>query len=105
MITELDAGRICPRVWPRSAPDVVFNAPYGRWGEDGCVQGVPEWLGLTYTHSGSAGLGAGDGQKPRLRRSSAPGGLACRSWKSAIADVTRCAPATSCRRPYVVKTQ
>lgn len=34
------------------APDVVFNALHGRWGEDGCVQGLLEWLGLPYTHSG-----------------------------------------------------
>lgn len=34
------------------APDVVFNALHGRWGEDGCVQGILEWLGLPYTHSG-----------------------------------------------------
>lgn len=33
-------------------PDVVFNALHGRWGEDGCVQGVLEWMGLPYTHSG-----------------------------------------------------
>lgn len=32
--------------------DVVFNALHGRFGEDGCVQGVLEWLGLPYTHSG-----------------------------------------------------
>ena len=34
------------------APDVVFNALHGRWGEDGCVQGILEWMGLPYTHSG-----------------------------------------------------
>ena len=33
-------------------PDVVFNALHGRWGEDGCVQGLLEWLGYAYTHSG-----------------------------------------------------
>ncbi len=33
-------------------PDVVFNALHGRWGEDGCVQGLLEWLRLPYTHSG-----------------------------------------------------
>ncbi|WP_295047322.1 D-alanine--D-alanine ligase [uncultured Paracoccus sp.] len=32
--------------------DVVFNALHGRWGEDGCIQGLLEWLGLPYTHSG-----------------------------------------------------
>ena len=35
-----------------AGPDVVFNALHGRWGEDGCVQGLLEWLGLPYTHSG-----------------------------------------------------
>ncbi len=34
------------------APDVVFNALHGRWGEDGCVQGLLELLHLPYTHSG-----------------------------------------------------
>lgn len=34
------------------APDVVFNALHGRFGEDGCVQGVLDWLGIRYTHSG-----------------------------------------------------
>ncbi|WP_255418623.1 D-alanine--D-alanine ligase [Paracoccus sp. JM45] len=34
------------------APDVVFNALHGKWGEDGCVQGILEWLRLPYTHSG-----------------------------------------------------
>ncbi len=33
-------------------PDVVFNALHGRWGEDGCVQGLLELLELPYTHSG-----------------------------------------------------
>jgi D-alanine-D-alanine ligase len=33
-------------------PDVVFNALHGRFGEDGCVQGVLDWLSLPYTHSG-----------------------------------------------------
>ena len=34
------------------APDVVFNSLHGRFGEDGCVQGVLDWLGIRYTHSG-----------------------------------------------------
>ncbi len=33
-------------------PDVVFNALHGRFGEDGAIQGVLDWLGLPYTHSG-----------------------------------------------------
>ncbi|MEO9865211.1 MAG: D-alanine--D-alanine ligase [Yoonia sp.] len=34
------------------APDAVFNALHGRWGEDGCIQGMLEWLRIPYTHSG-----------------------------------------------------
>jgi D-alanine-D-alanine ligase len=44
-------GAICPRGC-RGRPDVVFNALHGRWGEDGCVQGMLEWLRIPYTHSG-----------------------------------------------------
>ncbi|WP_418610316.1 D-alanine--D-alanine ligase [Gluconobacter cerinus] len=35
-----------------AAPDVVFNALHGPKGEDGAIQGVLEWMGLPYTHSG-----------------------------------------------------
>ncbi len=51
-VTELDAGPdLCVRLRDL-APDVVFNALHGPWGEDGCVQGLLEWIGLPYTHSG-----------------------------------------------------
>lgn len=51
-VAELDAGAdLCARLQAIS-PDVVFNALHGRWGEDGCVQGLLEWLRLPYTHSG-----------------------------------------------------
>jgi D-alanine-D-alanine ligase len=34
------------------APDIVFNALHGEWGEDGRTQGVLDYLKLPYTHSG-----------------------------------------------------
>ena len=34
------------------APDAVFNALHGRFGEDGAIQGVLDWLAIPYTHSG-----------------------------------------------------
>jgi len=49
---ELDAGPDLPARLAEVSPDVCFNALHGRWGEDGCVQGLLEWLGLPYTHSG-----------------------------------------------------
>src|SRR5262249_51771949 len=35
-----------------SKPDVVFNALHGRYGEDGCIQGLLDMMGLPYPHSG-----------------------------------------------------
>lgn len=51
-VIEVDAGRDLPMRLSEIAPDVVFNGLHGRWGEDGCVQGILEWMGLPYTHSG-----------------------------------------------------
>lgn len=49
---ELDAGADVAARLRALAPQVVFNALHGRWGEDGCVQGILEWLHIPYTHSG-----------------------------------------------------
>ncbi|WBU52571.1 D-alanine--D-alanine ligase [Paracoccus sp. SCSIO 75233] len=51
-VTEIDAGHDLPARLADVKPDVIFNALHGRWGEDGCVQGMLEWLGIPYTHSG-----------------------------------------------------
>ena len=51
-VTRVDAGRDLAQVLTRLKPDVCFNALHGAWGEDGCVQGVLETLGLPYTHCG-----------------------------------------------------
>ncbi len=51
-VVEIDAGVDLAARLADSAPDVVFNALHGRWGEDGCVQGLLEWLRIPYTHSG-----------------------------------------------------
>ena len=45
-----DLGAVLRALEPR--PDVVFNALHGRFGEDGAIQGVLDWLGIPYTHSG-----------------------------------------------------
>ncbi|TCZ63168.1 D-alanine--D-alanine ligase [Roseicella aquatilis] len=42
LIAQLQAAR----------PDAVFNTLHGRFGEDGCIQGMLDWLQLPYTGSG-----------------------------------------------------
>ncbi|MDO6520111.1 D-alanine--D-alanine ligase [Shimia thalassica] len=51
-VVEVDAGLDLVARLNEIKPDVCFNALHGRWGEDGCVQGILEWLGIPYTHSG-----------------------------------------------------
>ena len=53
-VTSIDIQRdmcaLMTRLYPR--PDVIFNALHGRYGEDGCVQGLLNILDIPYTHSG-----------------------------------------------------
>ena len=51
-VVEVDAGLDLVARLNEIKPDICFNALHGRWGEDGCVQGMLEWLGIPYTHSG-----------------------------------------------------
>jgi D-alanine-D-alanine ligase len=54
-VTPIEAGRSLGALIAAieaARPDVVFNALHGRYGEDGCIQGVLDWMGLPYTHSG-----------------------------------------------------
>ena len=51
-VIEVDAGPDVAARLIEIAPDVVFNALHGRWGEDGAIQGILEWLRIPYTHSG-----------------------------------------------------
>lgn len=99
-VTEVDAGRdLAPRL-AEIAPDVCFNALHGNFGEDGCVQGMLEWLGIPYTHSGVlASALAMD--KTRAKEAYRQAGLpVAASQMAATAEVARrhvMAP------PYVVK--
>ena len=51
-VIEIDAGTDLAARLDDVRPGVVFNALHGRFGEDGCVQGMLEWMRLPYTHSG-----------------------------------------------------
>lgn len=51
-VVEIDVAENMIETLQAEKPDVVFNALHGRFGEDGVVQGVLEWLQIPYTHSG-----------------------------------------------------
>jgi D-alanine-D-alanine ligase len=51
-VTRVDVGRDVAAVLAQLKPDVAFNALHGPYGEDGTIQGILEYLGIPYTHSG-----------------------------------------------------
>jgi D-alanine-D-alanine ligase len=51
-VTRIDVGRDIADVLRQVKPDACFNALHGRWGEDGCIQGILEYSRMPYTHSG-----------------------------------------------------
>lgn len=99
-VTELDVGQDVARQLSDLSPDVAFNALHGRWGEDGCVQGVCELLGIPYTHSGVlASALAMD--KPMAKRLFGDAGIRCPEGR--VVTVDSIDGAEVMERPYVVK--
>ena len=99
-VVEIDAGADLADRLTHLRPDVVFNALHGRWGEDGCVQGLLEWLRLPYTHSGVlASALAMD--KARAKAVFAGAGLPVVESRLAPADEVRARHVLP--PPYVVK--
>ncbi len=99
-VVEVDADRDLAMQLAEISPDVVFNALHGRWGEDGCVQGVLEWLRIPYTHSGVlASALAMDKEKTKAAYRAA--GLPV--VDSLLADKAEVAARHVMAPPYVVK--
>ncbi len=93
-----DLGAVIAALQPR--PDVVFNALHGRYGEDGVIQGLLDWLAIPYTHSGvRASALAMD--KVAARAVFAAAGLPIAA--GCVVDVAALEQADPMPRPYVVK--
>ncbi len=93
-----DLGALLKALSPR--PDAVFNALHGRWGEDGCIQGVLNLMQLPYTHSGLlASAVAMD--KPMAKQLFAAAGLACPEGVLVHRDEVLAGNVMA--RPYVIK--
>ncbi|MFT5785959.1 MAG: D-alanine-D-alanine ligase [Ascidiaceihabitans sp.] len=99
-VIEVDAGPDLSSVLSDMKPDAVLNCLHGRWGEDGCVQGMLEWLGIPYSHSGVlASALAMD--KQRSKEVFAQAGLPIVQSVIAKSDDVRAAHVM--KPPYVVK--
>jgi D-alanine-D-alanine ligase len=95
-----DLAALIAALTPR--PDAVFNALHGRFGEDGTIQGVLDWLGIPYTHSGvRASSIAMD--KVAAKTVFAAAGLPVARHR--IVDMVELEAADPLPRPYVIKPQ
>ncbi|MBT3307792.1 MAG: D-alanine--D-alanine ligase, partial [Alphaproteobacteria bacterium] len=95
---QRDMGGLLTRLYPR--PDTVFNALHGRFGEDGCVQGLLDILDIPYTHSGLlASALAMD--KPMAKRLFAEAGIPVAEHRIAPRD--EILGGDVMQRPYVIK--
>jgi D-alanine-D-alanine ligase len=93
-----DLGAVIAALDPK--PDAVFNALHGRFGEDGVIQGVLDWLDIPYTHSGvRASALAMD--KAASRAVFAAAGLPVAPGR--VIDIAEMEDADPLPRPYVVK--
>jgi len=93
-----DLGAVIAALTPR--PDAVFNALHGRFGEDGVIQGVLDWLDIPYTHSGvRASALAMD--KAASRAVFASVGLPIAAGR--VIDIGELEDGDPLPRPYVVK--
>ncbi len=99
-VIEVDAGPDLAVVLRDIAPDAILNCLHGRWGEDGCVQGLLEWLQIPYSHSGVlASALAMD--KERTKAAYRAAGLPVAD--SLVAPKTQVAADHVMQPPYVVK--
>lgn len=95
---QRDMGALITRLYPK--PDVVFNALHGRYGEDGCVQGLLNILNIPYTHSGlMASAMAMD--KPTAKRLFEEAGIPVA--KHIVASEEEIRKGDPMPRPYVIK--
>jgi D-alanine-D-alanine ligase len=95
---QRDLGAVLTRLSPR--PDAVFNALHGRYGEDGCVQGLLDILDLPYTHSGLLASALAM-HKPTAQRLFADAGIAVAEHRIATRDQVMAGDVMP--RPYVIK--
>ncbi len=81
-------------------PDIAFNALHGRYGEDGCIQGLLEWMDIPYTHSGVLASAVAM-NKPIAKALFTQAGIPCPDH--ILISQADCTDGDPMPRPYVIK--
>ena len=99
-VERIDVAADLAQRLAETAPHVCFNALHGRYGEDGCVQGLLEILRIPYTHSGVRASAVAM-HKPTAKELFARAGL--RAPDGALATLAEIAAGAVMAPPFVVK--
>ncbi len=99
-VSKVDVGRDIAARLAELEPDVAFNALHGRYGEDGCVQGLLEVMGIPYTHSGVLASALAM-NKPAAKKLFADAGLTCPEGR--VMNFEAAMAGEGLEPPYVIK--
>ena len=99
-VENLDAKGYFVEELKKLKPKIVFNALHGKYGEDGCVQGVLEVMQIPYTHSGVLASALAM-QKPMAKTLFKSIGIPCA--QHVIADRDTVLSDSLMEKPYVLK--
>lgn len=97
-VTKIDMGTDIAAAIEKVKPDIVFNALHGTFGEDGCLPGLLDIMGIPYTHSGVLASSVGM-HKIFSRHIFESAGIKTPKWEL----VHRSNPKITTSKPYVVK--
>lgn len=99
-VTPVDVGPHVGVALADLQPEVVFNALHGRFGEDGCIQGLLNVIEVPYTHSGLLASALAM-EKPVAKRLFAAAGIPV--TEHMLVSRTELLKGDPMARPYVVK--
>ncbi|RYE06401.1 MAG: D-alanine--D-alanine ligase [Rickettsiaceae bacterium] len=99
-VTFIDMGSDIASVLQTMMPDIVYNCLHGTYGEDGCLPGLLNILGIPYTHSGVLSSALAFSKKKSERIFAASNILTA---KSIIVNKEDQIQGDPLPRPYVIK--
>lgn len=102
-VTPIDMGRDIALKLAEIKPDLVYNALHGTYGEDGCLQGLLEIMGVPYTHSGVMASAIAMDKKQAKRIFEMVGICCAQGFEASRDEILSGVVEEKITRPYVVK--
>lgn len=102
-VTAIDMGRDIAKKLAEINPDLVYNALHGTYGEDGCLPGLLEIMGIPYTHSGVMASAIAMDKKQAKRIFEMAGITCAKGFEASREEILNGSVEGKIERPYVIK--